>query len=143
MNAAALASMLVLGRLEDSPTGVCGAWLEAAERRCGRPAAADTWLCPRHVSVARRRLEKAAQKRAAEADRARARTARSAPGRRAELEQIERRLLAIDPLFRGNSDPAVVNLPLASRLPSDARISELAQLHARAQLLRSLLGRAS
>lgn len=63
MNSAALASMLVLGRLEDSPTGVCGTWLEAAERRCGRPAAADTWLCPRHISVARRRLEKAAQPR--------------------------------------------------------------------------------
>lgn len=51
----AVASMVVLRM--DRPTGVCAAWLEAAERICGKEASAP-WLCAFHVKVAERRWAK-------------------------------------------------------------------------------------
>ena len=62
-----------------------------------------------------------------------------------ETARNERRLSAecwdaLDPLRSGSLDPAVVNLPLARRLPSDARIAELARLHERRRQLRRELG---
>ena len=75
-----------------------------------------------------------AARRAAEAEALR-------PKRQADLARIEARLNAIDPFRRDDrGDGAVVNMPLAKRMPSDARISKLAHLHAERDRLRSLLG---
>lgn len=133
-----LGDLLSAGGVGNSPAGVCVAWMERADRRCGRPSG-DTWLCPRHERIAHRRLDALAERierdRAASARRRAERESRI----REELARIERRIDAIDPLFKGPRDNAVVNLPRSQRLPSDARIAELAELHQRAQRLRSQL----
>lgn len=51
----AVASMVVLRT--DRPTGQCAAWMEAADRVCGKDATAP-WLCSRHVKVAENRWAK-------------------------------------------------------------------------------------
>lgn len=51
----ALASTVAL-RL-DRPTDKCAAWMEAADRVCGKDATAP-WLCSRHVKVAEKRWAK-------------------------------------------------------------------------------------
>ena len=130
-----LAGFVALRDVEDYPVGTCVAWMDSAERVCGK--AAD-YLCPRHAKVAQGKLDKAVARHNAAA----AKRAASAPERaakaQAELDRIERRLGQIDPMRKGEAfDPAMVNLPLAGRMPSDSRITELARLHERrAQLLR-------
>lgn len=131
----ALARVVVLGDL--GPVEVCGAWMESADRRCGRPAA-DPWLCSRHVRVARARLEKYAQKAQRDRQRAEAKRVAQVPRWRAQLVRVEKCLEQLEP--RAHDDPAVVNLPLSRRLPSDSRISELARLHQQRQQLRDRLG---
>lgn len=138
----ALADVLwrVLALREGYPEGTCWAWMDGAERVCGRPEGDALHLCQRHAKVAESRLhddvERAERRRVRQAERA----AVVEPGKRAELDRIERRLDALDPLRSGSLDPAVVNLPLAKRLPSDARIAELARLHERRRQLRRELG---
>ena len=56
-NEAALASHVVL-RLDRDPD-LCAAWMDSADRVCGKPAAVP-WLCPRHQKVAEKRAGKAA-----------------------------------------------------------------------------------
>lgn len=53
----AIASRVCL-RLDGDPV-VCQAWMESAERRCGKPADSP-WLCGRHLKVAQRRAGKEA-----------------------------------------------------------------------------------
>ena len=60
MNAETLASFVVLGRVVDRPTDVCAAWIDSADRTCGKPAA-EPWLCRRHVTVATKRADAAGQ----------------------------------------------------------------------------------
>ncbi|WP_028472952.1 hypothetical protein [Nocardioides alkalitolerans] len=129
----ALASHVALRHPDDYPAGTCVAWMDAADRVCGKPA---TYLCARHEKAARARVEKAVERENAR----RAKAQAAAPARRvalaAELEEVEARLNRIDPLRReSTTDGAVVNTPLATRLPSDSRIAELAQLHERRERL--------
>ena len=120
-----LASFVVLGRVDDRPTDVCGAWIDSADRTCGKPAAVP-WLCRRHVTVAIKRAEAYAAREAARRERADARRVERAPKLRARLATVEARIRQLDPPTR--EDGAVVNVPLARRMPTDNQIAELAQL---------------
>ena len=63
-----LTDYVVLGTLGDPAT--CNAWLEQADRRCGKPATLPH-LCALHVTVAHRRkrmAERLAEMRARRAD---------------------------------------------------------------------------
>ena len=118
----------------DSPHEQCAARIESADRVCGRDAIRP-WLCKRHETVAKRRLEKEvaqekAQAEKAQAEKARQRAEKQRPAREARLARIDARLDQIDP-FRadGNADTAAMCAPLSQRLPSDTRITELARLH--------------
>lgn len=51
----AVASMV--GLRMDRPTDQCAAWMDAADRVCGKDATAP-WLCSRHVKVAEKRWAK-------------------------------------------------------------------------------------
>lgn len=120
-----LASFVVLGRVIDRPTDVCGAWIDSADRTCGKPAAVP-WLCRRHVTVAIKRAEAYAAREVARRERAEARRVERAPKLRARLATVEARIRQLDPPTRG--DGAVVNVPLARRMPTDNQIAELARL---------------
>ena len=113
----------------DSPHEQCAAWIESADRVCGRDAIRP-WLCKRHETVAKRRLEKEVAQEKAQAEKARQRAEKQLPAREARLARIDARLDQIDP-FRadGNADTAAMCAPLSQRLPSDTRITELARLH--------------
>ena len=113
----------------DSPHEQCAARIESADRVCGRDAIRP-WLCKRHETVAKRRLEKEVAQEKAQAEKARQRAEKQLPAREARLARIDARLDQIDP-FRadGNADTAAMCAPLSQRLPSDTRIAELARLH--------------
>lgn len=126
--------------LDQYPAGTCPAWIDARDAACGR-ATTRGGLCARHHTVAERRLAKAVIKRRDLVEQVRVERERRRPGREAELARIESRLDSIDP-FRasGRGDVAEVNTPLSSRIPTDARIAELADLHKRRAHLRRALG---
>lgn len=136
-----LACVLALRDPTDYPADTCTAWMDSQDRVCGNPT--TTHLCPRHETVARRRLEKMVT---AERDRlAKAHAKRTAerPKLLLEFVRINLRLERIDPARRetgAETDPAMVNLPLSRRMPSDSRISELAELHTRREQLQQRLG---
>ena len=134
-----LAGLLALRPLRDYPAGACVAWMESAERLCGKPA--TDWLCPRHEGVARKRFAREVEKIRAELAARAARSQALRPEREAKLAKIEARLSRIDP-FRtdtGPADRAAACAPLRQRMPSDARVSELAKLHREREHLRRVL----
>lgn len=132
----ALASMVAV-RLDGHDPAVCAAWIDSQDRICARPAVAP-WLCKRHETVARRKLEKEATRDRELAAKHAARQEALRPAREARLAWIEARLHRLDPPV--DFDHGMVNLPLSKRLPSDARIHELAELHREAAALRRDLG---
>ena len=131
-----LTDYVVLGALDDPAT--CNAWLEQADRRCGKPATLPH-LCALHVTVAHRRKRAAEKKAAAQAARRAAERAAAIPSKRDRLRTVEATIARLDPPTSG--DPAVVNLPIARRLPSDATIARLADLHRERERLLAWLGK--
>ena len=132
-----LASFVVLGRVIDRPTDVCGAWIDSADRTCGKPAAVP-WLCRRHVTVATKRAEAYIIREADRQERAKTRRIERAPKLRARLATVEARIRQLDPPSR--DDGAVINMPLARRMPTDNQIAELAQLVHERDRLRAEVG---
>lgn len=132
-----LAAMVAL-RL-DRPAEQCAAWLEQAERVCGKEVVRP-WLCKRHVTVAERRLEKDRARAREQVEAARQRAEQARPRREARLAEIDARLAQIDPFRDGGEDRAAACAPLRQRLPSDSRIAELARLHQEHEHLARLLG---
>ena len=137
MSAETLASFVILGHVDDRPTDVCGAWIDSADRTCGKPAA-EPWLCRRHVTVATKRADAYIAREAARRERADARRLERAPRLRARLATVEARIRQLDPPSRG--DGAVVNVPLARRMPTDNQIAELARLVHERDRLRAEVG---
>ena len=141
MSAETLASFVILGRVDDRPTDVCGAWIDSADRTCGKPAA-EPWLCRRHVTVATKRADayivREAAREVGRRERAEARRVERAPRLRARLATVEARIRQLDPPSRG--DGAVVNVPLARRMPTDNQIAELARLVHERDRLRAEVG---
>jgi hypothetical protein len=112
----------------DGPEGNCPAWMEAADRRCGKPAT-EGLLCARHHKVALVRYEKVLAANAKWVERRKAKGAERLPKAEAELAEVERRYAGLEPTASGPAaDPAMVNMPLSKRIPSDTRIAELARL---------------
>lgn len=64
-----LAVFVAVGRIDDD--GTCQAWIDSADRRCGKPT--DDYLCPTHVKVAQRRGEREVAKEQAQDSREAAR----------------------------------------------------------------------
>ena len=135
-NAEALASMVAVGDLRSD--GTCNAWMDSADRRCGKPAT-HPYLCDRHVKVAIVRAKKDAEKRLAEARKRAEWRAVNEPKWRAELTKITAEITRLDPPT-GPLDHGILNTPLRTRVPSDAKISRLADLWARRKRLENLLG---
>lgn len=133
---AALASMVAL-RYADRDPHFCAAWIESADRVCGKPG--ESWMCPRHEKVARARLLKAIEKDRADRVKAEAERERMRPKWEADLERVEARLGQLDPPMRP-FDHGEQNMPLRKRIPSDARIHEMAGLHKQRDYLRMRLG---
>lgn len=132
-----LASFVVLGRVDNRPTDVCGAWVDSADRTCGKPAA-EPWLCRRHVTIATKRADAYTVREAGRRERAEARRIERAPKLRAQLAKVEARIRQLDPPTR--DDGAVVNVPLARRMPTDNQIAELARLVHERDRLRAEVG---
>lgn len=136
-----LAAMVAL-RLDRTPAQ-CAAWIESADRVCGRDAARP-WLCKRHEGVAARRLAKALAEQKERAEKSRAAREERRRKDRARLEEVEATLDRLDPLRDGTAaDRAAACAPLSQRLPSDSRIAKLARLHDEADRLRARLGTSS
>lgn len=129
----------VLALREDHPAGTCWAWMDGPEKVCGRTEDPVTpHLCGRHAPVARRRAEKASAKVKADLQKAMDGWEARRPRAEVELQIVEFRINQLDP--PSNGDPASVNLPLSKRMPSDARIHELARLITRRDALRRQVG---
>lgn len=74
MNAADLAqAYLAVGRVENYPPGTCVAWMDSADRVCGKPA--EDYACPRHRKVALARLERDVEREKRQREAARERVA--------------------------------------------------------------------
>ena len=123
------------------PTGTCWAWMDPADRVCLADEGQTTpHLCARHAKVARRRLKAWADEEAKAAARMDAETERMRPKAEAEMTTLRRRIAQLNP--PSHPDGAVVNMPLAKRMPTVAQITELAAAWERLRRLEARFGRA-
>ncbi|WP_347042047.1 hypothetical protein [Brachybacterium nesterenkovii] len=90
-----LASMVAV-RLDGHDPAVCAAWIDSADRVCGRPVVAP-WLCKRHETVARKRAEKAGIKAREDAEKHSTRQEELRPGREARLAVVQAEIDRLDP----------------------------------------------
>ena len=91
----ALASMVAV-RLDGHDPAVCAAWIDSADRICGRPAVAP-WLCKRHETVALKRAEKSAAHDREKQARYAARQEELRPAREARLALVQAEIDRLDP----------------------------------------------
>lgn len=114
------------------PHGACVAWVESRGETCGKTT--DFLLCPRHVQVAQRRLEKDRLEREARQAKHAATRAEMLPKWRARLERIDRRIAVLDPpvattdraAYGGEVHPSIVRSQRAAL--SDSKVAEMADL---------------
>lgn len=129
----------------------CWAWMESAERRCDKPAGPQH-LCPQHVKVAERRLERLRAKEIAKQQREKARAVENLANNEArlailtaKLERIDRRMAYLDPPPPTTDPAAWGGIPNATatvyrrRITSDRVVSEMAGLHDRRSRLQTLI----
>lgn len=119
------------------PNADCVAWIDSADRWCGRDRT-EGLLCARHHTVALRRLAKHRAAAPAREARAAAKLAAARERARARLTRVEAELRRLDPPAT-STDPAIVNTPLRTRMPSDARIHRLSELVREAERLRRIV----
>lgn len=133
----------ILAVSDHCPEGTCWAWMDSAERVCGKPEAVEH-LCQRHELVALARIEKRRQKLAEQAERRRERAVRNLGANRAklanlltDLERIERRMNQLDPP-PPTTDPAAwggvgnsASARYRKRVTDDRVISEMVELYKR------------
>lgn len=135
----ALYTLLAVG--DHYPAGTCWAWMDSAERVCGRTEGAEPHLCPRHVEVARRKLAREVEKAKAQRVRREASAVRRLPEFRQRLAAVDAEIARRDPAPPTTDMAAYggVGSTTASayqtRLLSDTNVARLAELHrARARL---------
>lgn len=124
--------------LSDNHTpGTCWAWMESAERVCGKPEGDEAaHLCGAHVTVARRRAAKNREKAAAERSRQDAVALSLLPGRRARLAAVDAEIARRDPAPPTTDMAAYGGLGSTAatgyqrRLLSDTNVARLAELWA-------------
>lgn len=119
----------------------CAAWIESADRKCGKPRE-HGYLCKRHHAVAVRRLAKQAEKKAAADERHRVEQERLRPGREARLDRINAEIRRLDPPPPTTDMAAWGGVGMKGyKSPYTAdRIHRLAELTTEAEQLRRLVG---
>lgn len=143
MNERQLAAFVTLRDPDDYPAGTCVAWMDSANRVCGKHA--DGYLCRKHRTVAELRVEKERERLRAKKARGADHDAKHARAQRLldELGRVEARLTRLDPTWNQapqRLDHGVLNTPLRRRIPTETRIAEMAALHARRNTIRRDLG---
>ena len=141
----ALAGYVAL-RIDDwRPEHGCPAWIESADRQCGRQPVDAAMLCKRHRNVALKREQKARIKQKEQADRTKAYRAENLPKWRAERELIETQMerygspaTSDRAAFGGASHPSIRRKQLQSL--SDTNVRRMADLSQRWQRLTELIG---
>lgn len=89
---------LTLAISDHYPAGTCWAWMDAAEKVCGRPESADEpHLCTRHIRVAIRKRDKREQEDEEKRRRRQAYRVRKMPEWDEELRRIDREIARLDP----------------------------------------------
>ena len=145
MGEKALAGYVAL-RIDDwRPEHGCPAWIESADRQCGRQPVDAAMLCKRHRNVALKREQKARIKQKEQADRTKAYRAENLPKWRAERELIEAQMerygspaTSDRAAFGGASHPSIRRKQLQSL--SDTNVRRMADLSQRWQRLTELIG---
>lgn len=141
----ALAGYVAL-RVDDwSPEHGCPAWIESADRQCGRQPVKAAMLCPRHRNVALKREQKARIKQKEQADRTKVYRAENLPKWRAERELIEAQMEHYGSpatndraAFGGQAHPSIRRKQLQQL--SDTNVRRMADLSKRWQRLTELIG---
>jgi len=140
-----LALEVALSNSANWPTSTCVAWVDSADRTCGKTRSAGL-LCKRHNTVAEKRAIKNAEKNAQDRERRAAWRAENLPKWRAELDRIEARMRVMDPppvstdpaAYGGNVHPSIRKK--RAGFMSDSRVMEMGKLVRRADELRRLIG---
>ena len=139
-------AMYVALRIDDwDPEHGCPAWIESADRQCGRQPVDAAMLCKRHRNVALKREQKARIKQKEQADRTKAYRAENLPKWRAERELIEAQMerygspaTSDRAAFGGATHPSIRRKQLQQL--SDTNVQRMAQLGQRWQRLTELIG---
>ena len=125
---------LTLAISDHHPAGTCWAWMEKAEKACGRPEGAEPHLCPRHEVVARRRLDQRIAREAARNVQRKTDSISKLPKLRAQLAKVEAEIERRDPK-PPTDDPAAfggvgctTTARWQKRVMSDSNISRMATL---------------
>ena len=145
MGEKALAGYVAL-RIDDwRPEHGCPAWIESADRQCGRQPVDAAMLCKRHRNVALKREQKARIKQKEQADRTKAYRAENLPKWRAERELIEAQMEHYGSpatndraAFGGATHPSIRRKQLQQL--SDTNVQRMADLSKRWQRLTELIG---
>ena len=134
-----LAAMVALR--VDNMGDTCPAWMDTAERKCGKPRAVG-YLCARHDKVARRTWETRAAADAMRAERYATDRAILAPTKRARLADVEAEIARREPsmpkdraAYTGNVHPSIARRPHLT----DTNVTRMAALHREADQLRAWL----
>ena len=132
-----LASVVALRVDNIGPT--CPAWIDSADRRCGKPQT-DGYLCNRHAKVARRTLAARLAVDATRSERHATDRAILLPAKRARLADVEAEIARREPklpndraAYTGNVHPSIARRGHLS----DANVTRMAALHREAEQLRN------
>lgn len=145
--APAVLAMQVALRIDDwTAERGCPAWIDSADRGCGRTPAHD-YLCKRHHTVALRRYEKAKQRAVKDEETRRVRNAEKLPDWRAELERVDAEMARRDPELPGDraAYTGVIHPTIQrqrARLLSDSNVERMAFLVRRREQLVKRIRRA-
>ena len=139
-------AMYVALRIDDwDPEHGCPAWIESADRQCGRQPVDAAMLCKRHRNVALKREQKARIKQKEQADRTKAYRAENLPKWRAERELIEAQMerygspaTSDRAAFGGATHPSIRRKQLQQL--SDTNVQRMAELSKQWQRLTELIG---
>ena len=121
---------------EDYPAGTCWAWMDSAERVCGKPEGDKAaHLCNRHAAVAARKGEAQAAKDHAKRLRLCGVARAKLPSLRAELAALDALIARTDPklptddlaAYGGNVHPAIARQVRMT----DSKIARMADLYRR------------
>ena len=145
MGEKALAGYVAL-RIDDwRPEHGCPAWIESADRQCGRQPLDTAMLCKRHRNVALKREQKARIKQKEQADRTASYRAENLPKWKAERELIEAQMehygspaTSDRAAYGGAAHPSIRRKQLQSL--SDTNVRRMADLSQRWQRLTELIG---
>ena len=141
----ALASYVAL-RIDDwRPEHGCPAWIESADRQCGRQPLDTAMLCKRHRNVALKREQAARVKQKEQAARRESYRAENLPNWKAERELIEAQMERYGSpatndraAYGGATHPSIRRKQLQQL--SDTNVRRMADLSQRWQRLTELIG---